>query len=419
MVTPPELAADIGFDREPAQTTRWLDTLWASGSEAVGDVLTDLERRDHFRFLVDHGGAPAVRDAGRRYLHFRTHILRYAYSEQQLIASQQDAVLAVAAALAVDGNRVSLAVDHLGADRLLLVEGSNLLIDPRQFPQGSKIVLDGAAGVIEIAGNALPTTFHENRIVVRGDGCPGARVLLDDGQFFHFFVESCGTAGREVDRRFAASQEAMENITPVLAEAARYLQDRWPGAWAHVRQHVLYLSWTSLSRMESSTDTRDPRGSVVINPRTDVILDNRERFAWLAQGLYHEAKHVQFFDTFRARVPPQARADDGKAISLSLSDMRVPCAWKGAPSDRSLADHLMSLHAFIPGTTITLAALEGHEVSGWVRQHIEMDMRAINGAVGCLILGQSYLTGVGQRLARVLRRDYVEKLLPAYERLRK
>jgi len=43
-----------------------------------------------------------------------------------------------------------------------------------------------------------------------------------------------------------------------------------------------------------------------------------------------------------------------------------------------------------------------------------MDMRGINGALGCLELAASLLTREGQLLADTLRADFVEDLIPRY-----
>jgi len=76
---------------------------------------------------------------------------------------------------------------------------------------------------------------------------------------------------------------------------------------------------------------------VLLHDRVN-LTSHQERVSWLASGLYHEAKHIQFYETLRPDIVPGTRPRAETLAPLGPDRPQIPCAWKGVPSGRSLPD---------------------------------------------------------------------------------
>ena len=191
------------------------------------------------------------------------------------------------------------------------------------------------------------------------------------------------------------------------------LSNEYPNLFDFILQQVTYLNFSRIEYMDSSTDLREPKGSVLLNPRFNKTENINEIIAWSSQGLYHEAKHWQFFDTYQYEGIPGSEKSN-KNIFSNIHPI-IPCSWKAVPSERTLDDSLLAMQAFIPGMTLALKLLKNDsQYSGWLKERVELEMRTINGAIATLIIGKDYLTDEGHIVFSELLHDYHNYLIPSY-----
>jgi hypothetical protein len=407
----------LGLDVTSQALADWKDCIWKRSHPLILASLQRLESTDTPSVLPPDVEARDIQEAGLRYLCFRTHFLRYQQAPEKYVTDLRGGL---AMAAAISGHQVILESSSLGVDHGFLLDGTNIFFDPRDAEEGSSLIIDGAAGVIRSTDNAeARARFSEDGVIC--DPFEGSWFvsLPYDGDFVSFFFETFSEDdSSDIERRLIRDPIQVEHQLMLLKEVKNALQTLHPAAWDFVKDQVFYLNWTDVPQMESSTDTRDPCGSIVINPRSEHLGSPKEQVAWIAHGLYHEAKHLQFFTTYWGLAQPNLDQDQQGVARLSQPTPQIPCAWKGTPSGRSMGEHLLALQAFVPGLVITFDLLrECPVLSQWLRDHIEMDMRAVNGAIGSLILGQENLTEVGTLLSDIIRRDYARFLIPAYSDL--
>jgi hypothetical protein len=402
----------LGFDTTLQLLRDWKDCIWQRNYPLIVESLQHLESAS---VLPAGLRASNIKEAGLRYLCFRTHFLRYQQAWEKYVTDLRGAL---AMAAAISGHHVILESASLCKDHGVLLDGTNLFLDPKLAEDGASLILDGANGLLRSSDAVeVCSRFNEKGVIV--DPIEGSWFisLPYDGDFVTFFFETPSET-EDIERRLVSHQGLVAHQLRLLSAAKDFLRTRYPPVWEFVREQVFYVNWTNVSQMESATDTRDPCSSVIINPRIEHLTSSMEQIAWVAHGLYHEAKHLQFFATYLGFVQPNL--DEAKQGLARLSEPipQIPCAWKGTPSGRSMGEHLLALQAFIPGLVIAFCTLQECQLlSQWIRDHIEMDMRAVNGAIGSLILGQEHLTEVGVLLSDIIRRDYARFLIPAYSDL--
>jgi hypothetical protein len=407
--------AGLGYDANAGLRTQWRKALARRDEPVVAKVLREFASRTPEVF------PPAVTpdsvdSPGIRFLAQRTHFLRYAHAPGGAgrFATDLRASLAVAAALS--GAVVELPVASLPGDRGLLLEGTNVFIVPSDAPLGATMVFDGRSGTLRLNGRDVALIDADERWIVGPTEGDWFSILPFDGDFVTFYVERERGDERVRDLVLNASEVALN--LELLRDAKRWLREHVPAVWEFVASELLYINWTDLIQMESATDPRESCGSIIVNRRQAQLRSRAEQQAWICHGLYHEAKHLQFFKTYRGWASPDAPLDDIGSVVLASATPRIPCAWKGTPSARSMADHLLALQAFVPGLVAVFHALmDQRPLSQWLRDHIEMDMRAVNGAFGALLLGEQHLSREGGQLFDVIRADYANYLVPAYEAL--
>lgn len=407
----------LGLDITSQALGDWKHCIWNRSHPLILASLQRLESTGTPSVLPTGLGASDIQEAGLRYLCFRTHFLRYQQAPEKYVTDLRGAL---AMAAAISGHQVTLESSSLGVDHGVLLDGTNIFLDPRIAEEGASLIIDGAAGLIRSPGGTdAHARFSEDGVFCDPFEGSWFASLPYDGNFVSFFFETSSENDfSDIERRLISDPSQIGHQLMLLKEVEKYFQARHPAAWDFVKDQVFYLNWTDVPQMESATDTRDPCGSIVINPRTEQFSSPKEQVAWIAHGLYHEAKHLQFFTTYWGLAQPNLDQDQQGVVRLSQPTPQIPCAWKGTPSGRSMGEHLLALQAFVPGLVITFDLLrECPVLSQWLRDHIEMDMRAVNGAIGSLILGQEYLTEVGTLLSDIIRRDYARFLIPAYSDL--
>lgn len=407
----------LGLDLTSQALGDWKDCLWKRSHPLILASLQRLESINTPSVLPTGLQARDIKDAGLLYLCFRTHFLRYQQEPEKYVT---DLRVGLAMAAAISGHQVTLKSSLLGVDHGVLLDGTNIFLDPRIAEEGASLIIDGAAGLIRSADSTeARARFSKDGVIC--DPFEGSWFLSlpYDGDFVSFFFETTSeNDSSNIERRLISDPSQVGQQLMLLKDVKQYFQACHPAAWDFVKDQVFYLNWTDVPQMESATDTRDPWGSIIINPRTGHLSSPKEQIAWIAHGLYHEAKHLQFFTTYWGLAQPNLDGDQQGVVRLSQPAPQIPCAWKGTPSGRSMGEHLLALQAFVPGLVVTFDMLrECPVLSQWLRDHIEMDMRAVNGAIGSLILGQEYLTEVGALLSDVIRRDYARSLIPAYSDL--
>lgn len=345
----------------------------------------------------------------------RTQILRYASDCATLHIHRDDARTSLALAAAIDGAAVRVQLDPDSSSELMLFEGSNLVVTRDPSGVWPAIEFDGSNGTATVDGQTVDATYGPDRVVLGELDRPYAVSLPYDGDFCTMFVETCGAGKGETKRRLIVDRATVTDELEMLGCVKSALKNAWPGAWQMVRETVMYVNWSDVAA--SGTDTREPRGAIRLHPRADLV-NIEERIAVSAASLYHEAKHLQFFDTVHPHAAPGTRESESAFARLGSATPRVPCAWRGMPSSRSMPEHLVALQAFVPGMIVGIDLLcASPRLTDWTRDYIELNMRAINGGVGVLILGQRHLDTPGRTLSDVIRRDYALHLIPKFDEL--
>lgn len=279
-------------------------------------------------------------------------------------------------------------------------------------------------------GNKLK--LHINSMEFEGEIKSGKIIIDDSRNEFNitflpfnsskilFFKEEYDQQKQEIYTLI--DEEETYKINPILAKAFDFLEsDNSIIPADFIEQQVHYISFTDINQHESSSDPRHAKGVITINLRDRFLSSETEIISWFIHGLVHEAKHLQFFDLFLGQNEPHTNWIKSSTIQLTSDwGIRVPCAWRGTPSLRSMADHLLALQAFIPGIIALLNYLDHNSekyLSTWLRDHIELELRVINGAIGTLILGRDYLTEEGNYLFNIIQTDYRDILVPLLQKV--
>ena len=416
-----DLVPTLGTDLSPDSVERWVERVWDRDQHRIDALLHEL-RRSHALHIFPEGTGPEdIHDEGRRYLCFRTHFLRYACTARRREVHALDIRLVVAVALAISGKRAHVPAPLAHDNHGRLIDGTNLYLasPPLDGRDGEALTFDGSAASFSSGGSSVSADYTSERTIAAPFPLGHdhrVRQLIWDGDFVLFYSLEVGADGTRTVRKFLSDGQEAEHLRDLLDKVKSHLRSKHPGVWAFVRRHVLYVSRTSLEDLISSTDTSEARGSVVLND--SLPLDSEaEILAWQAGALYHEAKHLQFFDSKQGWVPPQPDDDEMSPLTVYLSEPapRVPCAWYGNPSPRNMGEHLISVQAFVPGLVVTLTALATRrECSLWTYDNIETVMRGVNGAMGALALGAGALSPAGRAVYDVVRRDYDHLLKPVF-----
>lgn len=409
-----ELIELIGLDVSTEALDRWIARTTRRDLDALRSQLDNIART-----------IPEVFPAGLDVAHFtpesltflarRTQILRYGADRAALHIHRDDARASLALAAAIDGAAVRVQLDPDSLSALMLFEGSNLVVAREPSGAWPAIEFDGSNATATIDGQTVNATYAPDRVILGELDRPHAASLPYDGDFCTMFAENCGAGKGETKRRLIVDRADVADELAMLARVKSALKSAWPGAWQMVRETVMYVNWSDVAA--SGTDTREPRGAIRLHPRAD-LTNIEERIAVGAASLYHEAKHLQFFDTVHPHAAPGTRETESAFARLGSATPRVPCAWRGMPSSRSMPEHLVALQAFVPGMIVGIDLLCGlPRLSDWTRDYVELNMRAINGGVGALILGQRHLDTSGRTLSDVIRRDYALHLVPKFDEL--
>lgn len=397
----------VGHDAESRAQEHWCATL--------AGMLTRQLDANRIALASDRLlGEPVElsRPTSATFLFSRTHISGYLNTPEAMRNHRRDIRLALALSGAIAGERVEVPVQALAVPHGILVDGTNLFLDPARAPPGSCIGFDPAAGVVRLGKERLAAVFSDDRIIVKP--CRGAWYvsLPYDGDFVSFFCEEESEDGENQRRTLLVDNSPIRTQLADLSRAKELLRIAAPAAWRLVSRLVLYVNWTSGPLRESSTTITDTQGSIILNDRAAEIPEADARGAWLAHGLVHEAKHLQLFLSLRHTL------DDVWSLEqltrpLAWDEIRVPCAWRGRPTLRSMGSHLLALQAFIPGMIAFLTCLPAQRrPCSWLVRRLRMDLRAINGALGAISLARPHLSACGATLLDRLLDDHECHLKP-------
>lgn len=416
-----DLVPTLGTDVSPDSVGRWVELIWARDRGRIDALLRALWASDALHVFPEGSRPEDINDDGRRYLCFRTHFLRYACTERRRKVHALDIRLVVAVALGISGKRAHVPAVFAHDNHGRIIDGTNVYVaGPRpDGPRGEALTFDGREASFSIGGSSVSADYSSEHAIVApfpADHGGRAHRLACDGDFVFFYSLDADTNGTRTVRSILSDSEDSEALRNLLDKVKSHLRSKHPGVWTFVRQHVQYVSRTSLEDLISSTDTSEARGSVVLNDGLPLDSDV-EAMAWQAGALYHEAKHLQLFDSKQGWVPPQPDEEALSSLTVHLSEPepRIPCAWYGNPSPRNMGEHLISVQAFIPGLLVTLTALAARqECSLWTYDNMETVMRGVNGAMGALALGAGALSRAGRDVYDVVRRDYEHLLKPVF-----
>lgn len=397
----------VGHDADSQAQERWSATLAGMQARQLNGSRDALALDG---LVDDH--VELSRRTSATFLFSRTHLGGYLNTPEAMRRHRRDVRLALALSGAVAGQRVEVPVRALAAPHGFLLDGTNLFLDATRAPPGSCIALDPENRLVRLGEERLAAVFGDDRIIV--EPCRGAWYvsLPYDGDFVSFFREEESEDGEHQRRILLVDDAPIQAQLADLSRAKEHLKAAAPAAWQLVRRLVLYVNWTSGPLRESSTTITDTQGSIILNDRAAVILEADARAAWLAHGLVHEAKHLQLFLSLRHGL------DDVWSLEqltrpLARDEIRVPCAWRGRPTLRSMGSHLLALQAFIPGMIAFLTCLPAQrKPCSWLVRRLEMDLRAINGALGAVSLARSSLSAGGEALLDRLLDDHECHLKP-------
>ena len=402
--------SQVGFDNDNSGLSRWTEFVWQSDYQLLVTGVTELQH--DLAALGVH--IPDLDERGLRFLCFRTSFVR-TWLHPIARGRFRDALIGwISIAASLSGHDLCIPVSLLAETRKrFLLGGTNLFVDARCTELGKWLELRVSDHVARAGGLSIPGRWLPDRILFDPGESPGLTRLSFDEDFVFFYRVVKSNASFQDDRRLIATDDPLSFERKLVNEVRNELIAHIPAAWNLLRAQCLYLNWSSAPYMDSSSDLRESRGSILLNPRRDQIACFSELTAWAAQGLYHEAKHWQFFDTYRSRqVPGLPSAPE---VRLSNLHPKIPCSWKALPSARTLEEHLLALQAFIPGLIAALRILnQNKSFSTWIRGRLELEMRSTNGAMSTLIIGKTFLTEEGHALFETLLSDYESYLIPAY-----
>lgn len=407
---PRQLADGLGYDTDESRYSAWTQSIWSRDEPAIDRRLEQIRPKlpDSLR-RIDLG------QIGREFLCFRTHFLRFAAVAEQTAGGIDALVTSLATAAAIDGQAAEIPCSAFPTDRISLLDGTNLVVASPGGSQRDGLVLDGTAGTATLGAVTIHGRLQYDRFFFDDFESEGLVSLPTQGSLAYFYQASESDNDFNDQRRLITRRDQVEDFVALIREVEKKMRDQGCGAaWNVFSKVAIYLNPSTIPYMDSSSDLRESRGSIMLNPRSGLIDSRQELVAWAAQGLYHESKHWQFFDTYRSNRIPGLPA--GGTDCLCTAHPRIPCAWKASPSARSMDEHLLALQAFIPGLIVAMRVLSSvPKFSQWLRDRLELEMRSVNGAVGAAILGRRYLTDEGAYLLDVLLADYHTYLLPAFE----
>lgn len=190
--------------------------------------------------------------------------------------------------------------------------------------------------------------------------------------------------------------------------------------WEVIGFFIQYASFTSFYAFESSSDPREPKGSVVLKvPSLSMEQPLDISFMrWTLQGMYHEAKHIQMMGSYWWGGLPQSWVDiDPKfkkyvpMAKLVDSELKLPCGWRAQYIIRNIEQHLFALHAFLLGMIVaTTHSSEQYTLE--VVDKIDGELKIVHSAMAVMQLTEDRLTNTGKSLFASLTRDYNDILLP-------
>jgi hypothetical protein len=239
-----------------------------------------------------------------------------------------------------------------------------------------------------------------------------------DTGFIFFFIET-NADEQSYDRYLLESTSNVKREIEVIKRCKEEIILINPNIWSNILQHIIYISFTTLDGFESSTDPRELRNSIIINMRLTKGMNELEKIAWAANGLYHESKHNQYVDAVFFEIPPYETKKEYKSV-FEIEEKSVIAPWKGLPQNRTLTQILLGMHAFVPGLYICFKILiqeKNKPLSLWLKGRIEEEMRSINGTVSIMLLSEAYLNKDGLTLSNRLIEDFFNYLSPSYNEL--
>ena len=402
----------MGFDQESKNYTRW---------KKYVEIVESVKVKEHIeknKSLFDKLdiNVKLINEDGVYFLFKSTHYLKYVTTSLVAEIHLEDIRILLSIAIFISGHNIT--VQPIDAkSNVLILEGTNIVLSKKEDDSWPRLDFLASQKKINIDGEniSLSSWSNKSKLIVEKFEFEYAASLLFDGDFITLFKEESPKGKGELNTQLVLEEKDLAGEWLMLEKVKSELQENWPPAWQVIKDNVLYINWSDVAA--SGTDIREYRGAIRLNPMFD-LPEETERLAWVTSSLYHEAKHQQFQAIFESEYAPDDKEGISPLLVLGKIEPKIVCAWRGYPSPRSLPDHLFAMHAFISGLVINYEIMSRVEqLSDWTKDHVEMDMRGINGAISVIILGQRFFTKLGRSLSDVLRRDYAIHLVPTFSKM--
>lgn len=395
------------------------DGFWESHlTDVYGEKIQNIVEKACIDFNIKNTN---LTDTGLNYLLQKTHLLRYVNSSNEVEPTNLfEFITTILFALFISGEYNEIEIDkNIIKKNFYVLDGTNLCFNFSDKHEKS-IIFNPNKKMISCGLNSTLMISNGQNYLFKTTSQNFFNTLLYDTEteFIFFYLENHADE-KSYDRFLLESTEEIKQEIETLQKCKKEILLINPFIWNCILRHITYINFTVLDGFESSTDPRELRNSIIINMRFDKYMDELETIAWVANGLYHEAKHNQYVDSVFFEIPPYETKQEYKTI-FEKEEKTVVAPWKGLPQNRTLTQILLGLHAFVPGLFICfkiLAKDKGKPLSNWIKNRIEMEMRSTNGTVSIIILSESYLTNDGYKFSNKLIDDFFDYLSPAYNEL--
>ena len=404
----------LGYDASINVYSAWeIDTLQRH-NELIRERWESLSLSNRSKLIVENLDFSHLNARGFKFLCFRTHFISYISSPENFQKHLAEIKSSLALALVMSGKEVCINCSDYNHGYLL--DGTNLYADLGNNNKLNQYLLTLNGLTNRGTFNDIEFSFKiDNDRLIFSDIATHLLISLPyDEDFIFFFKETEDKNAANQLRILLDDKQLIEEELSVLLQAKTLLKIHTPTVWNAIKKVVLYVNWTGGDRRESATILHESLAAVVLNRRANSIKSETRQAAWLAHGLYHEFKHIQFFLFFRLKSNNPFSLS---ALTESLSGDRksLPCAWRGIPTGRTLGDGLLALQAFVPGLIVffqLLMTTKVEEIELWLIRRIEIEMRGVNGGLSILKISKDELSQKGQALTKTLWSDYQQYLAP-------
>ena len=329
-----------------------------------------------------------------------------------------DISINLAFALAADGEDISYKLPDRKFPNRKIIEGTNLFIDCRVFEKNRNVKFNWSENYLEIGCIRVSIDYFDNNYNFSHIDHPLCITLCEVEGFYLIFNETKDDA-RYISRTLIFKDDNFEKISKEIKTIRKLACDKFGlQFWNFIKTYVNYISFTDIEEFETSTNPNEIKNSIIIRRRTDGTGMSQDYLIWIMQGIYHEAKHIQFLESFYVGALPEFWIDKkvndnykSCIVSLSSSPRKVGACWRSDYVGRDLSQHLFAAHAFLQGM-IVATNFGSDVVNDRVRELIEGELKIVHGCFSILSICREELSESGRILLSKLEEDYTKLLIP-------